>query len=69
MDMIIASLALTAPHGRRSAGHVPRNRFLRWLYRKKERAHLQALSDHHLRDIGLERGQIDDVLRGAVSRP
>jgi uncharacterized protein YjiS (DUF1127 family) len=34
-----------------------------WLELRRCRAHLNGLSDHLLRDIGISRGEIDDVIQ------
>lgn len=37
-------------------------RFVRWLFREAENPrHVRRLSEHHLRDIGLSRGQAHDL--------
>jgi len=56
------------PFERRGAGrHPAAMRFLLFLWRalqaERTRAELRALSDRTLRDIGLERGQIDRLFR------
>ena len=43
-------------------------RLLGRLTRWEDRNHLHALSDHMLRDLGIMRDQIDDVMRGRVLR-
>ena len=47
--------------------HPPRMRLLLLIFRSwaaaRTRAELRALSDHALRDIGLERRQIDSLFR------
>ncbi|HEU0222611.1 MAG TPA: DUF1127 domain-containing protein [Paracoccaceae bacterium] len=37
--------------------------FRAWEARRRAHRHLMALSDHHLRDIGLERDNIEAALR------
>jgi uncharacterized protein YjiS (DUF1127 family) len=70
MSLTAASFSLRSPARPRLSALV---RFLvggvlRRLAAWKDRVHLHALRDHTLRDVGLWRDQIDDVLRGAVCR-
>ena len=40
-----------------------RQAILRWLRARRTRLELHALSDHLLKDLGLDRGQIDSLYR------
>ena len=42
------------------------NAVARWNTRHAQRRHLSDLSDHHLRDIGIRRDQIDAVVSGSL---
>ncbi len=42
------------------------NAVARWNTRHGQRRHLSDLSDHHLRDIGIRRDQIDAVVSGSL---
>ncbi|MEE8625380.1 MAG: DUF1127 domain-containing protein, partial [Acidiferrobacterales bacterium] len=44
------------------------NAVVRWNTRHGQRRHLSDLSDHHLRDIGIRRDQIDAVVSGRLKR-
>ncbi len=44
------------------------NAVARWNTRHGQRRHLSDLSDHHLRDIGIRRDQIDAVVSGSLKR-
>ena len=44
------------------------NALVRWNTRHGQRRHLGALSDHHLRDIGIRRQQINAVVSGSLKR-
>ena len=43
--------------------------FTRWQKRRRAVAELSRLSDHMLRDIGIERGEIRDVVDGLLNAP
>ena len=69
MNIAVASFLLPANSGRR---HQPRpsvfGRLVRRIDVRRDRRHLASLPDHLLRDMGFERDQIGDVLRGQVYR-
>ncbi len=44
------------------------NAVSRWITRHAQRRHLSDLSDHHLRDIGIRRDQINAVVSGSLKR-
>ncbi len=44
------------------------NTVVRWNTRHGQRRHLSDLSDHHLRDIGIRRDQINAMVSGSLKR-
>ena len=57
-----------APNHLTLAAKAAAKTFARWLERRRAQHHLERLPDRLLDDIGIERSQIAEAVRGGLSR-
>jgi len=62
--MSVITTLLTARH---ISSRLPTALITKWLHGRRDRRLLESMTDSELRDIGIDRGQIDFALR--VGRP